>query len=136
MSTVGALLLLLAGLQLAVKSLFRYRTWKDRGLTVLVLQAALLIVLLAWGEAVYRMAAHLYSIIPGSGLIVPAFFCLLGLLGWDAFLIAFFFLVLQPDLRLFAAAAAPMILGNIPKTLFLLFTLPPQEPRGAPPKIP
>lgn len=116
---------------LGVKQLFRWRTWRDRGL--LVLGACTLAAPFLWtaaGAVAHDMLAACVRI-PGGSLLVPAVAFLIGLSGFNPILPALCFAAARPDAGLAWSFVLPMLLGNLPQTLFCAFTMPPR--RNVPP---
>jgi hypothetical protein len=124
--TLHVALLILAAGELGAKVLFRWRTWRDRG--VIALGATLITAVVLWTEpaqAFHRLLSAFLHM-PGGSVLLPALALLLGLVGMNPFLFALFLGVAHPDFSLSASITLPMALGNLPMTAFLLWTMPPQ----------
>jgi hypothetical protein len=121
------LLLFLSVVQLSIKLVYRWRTWRERGITVILLTVTLgALLFTGFGDAV---CAELNRAIAGDAgaLFVPVFAVLGGLLGMNPFLFALLVGAAQPDRQLALYIVLPMALGNMPQTVFLICTMPPRE---------
>ena len=128
---VATVIAFLTVFEAAVKVTFRWRTWRDRGLTALALTIVAAVVLSTpAGTRLYETLRNYYAFAPGAVVIVPALGVILGLSGFSPLLFAFFLGILHPDPDLSAALTLPVALGNLPQSLFLAFTLPPAAPCG------
>ena len=122
----------LAVLALGVKAMFRWRTWRDRGL-ILAAATAIAVPLLWTAPAA---AAHelldACTRMPGGTVLAPAAALVIGLAGFNPILLALLFAAALPDARLAWLYVLPMLLGNLPQALFCAFTMPPRR-RPLPP---
>ncbi len=125
-------LCVLAVLALGVKALFRWRTWRDRGL--LITAATVVTAPLLWTApaSVAPKMLDASSRMPGGELLAPAAAVLIGLAGFNPVLLALLFAAAAPDARLAWLYVLPMLIGNLPQTLFCALTMPPRR-RPLPP---
>lgn len=110
-----------------VKLLFRWRTWRDRG--VLTLTACTIAAPFLWmpaGAVAHDLLTACVKI-PGGTLLVPAVAFLIGVSGFNPMLLALFFAAARPNPDLSWYFVLPMLLGNLPQTLLCAFTLPPRR---------
>lgn len=113
-------------LELGVTALFRWRTWRDRGIILLLCMA--FAVALLWTEPardVYR-TIHTFVMFPGYTVLLPALWLLLGLSGlqplpWVLFA-CFAYSYDEPDFTWLMAM--PILAGQAPWTIFRLLTMP------------
>ncbi len=113
-------------LELCVKLVFRWRTWRDRGIALAVVTIALGVLLFtAIGDAAAAALKHAIAEHTGS-LFVPVLAATAGFLGMNPFLFALLAAVAQPDRQLLMNIVLPMALGNLPQTIFVICTMPPR----------
>ncbi len=125
----GIIFIIFASLEFGIKIIFRWRTRFDKGIISFLFSALLIGFLFSSrADALYLMV-HNFIEFPGHTIIVPSLFFILGLMGINPVLFAIFagwaFPYNSPNLPMLIAL--PLILGNIPFTLFFVFTMPPRD---------
>lgn len=125
----------LSVLALGVKALFRWRTWRDRGLFLAAATALAAPLLWTGPAAVVHEMLGACSRMPGGTVLAPAAAVLIGLAGFNPFLLALLVAAALPDARLAWLCVLPMLLGNLPQTLYCAFTMPPRRRPLPPPPV-
>ncbi len=116
-----------ACIEYGIKGLFRWHTWRDKGI-IFLLSSCIFIGFLFTDKADAAAQYMRYILFfPGSAFILPLFFFMVGLIGTcPPFFVIFIeitFPYSTPDLSLLVSL--PVILGNLPYTIFLSITMPP-----------
>jgi hypothetical protein len=126
---LGIVFLLAATAVLSVRTLFRWRTWRDRGLVGLLVVAALGVVFCTrGGEAVHGLFSTFLES-PGGAVILPALSLLLGFSGVDPFPFALLFGVISPHTPLSLSVTLPLLLGGLPAMILQICMMPPRAER-------
>ena len=119
-----------AAAELGAKVLFRWRTWRDRGLIALGATAALAVFLCTeHAEPAARALAEFTNGAAGAAL-AAALALVCGLAGVSAILPALFVGFVHPSLALSLLITLPMAVGAAPQALFLACTMPPSGGRN------
>ena len=130
---LGITFLIFSFIELSIKILFRWRTWRDRGLFFIFFTVCVAALLWTKPADILYVFLSNFSSIPGGSVLLPALFFLLGLLGINPFLWVLFVGIIHagstPDLTLHVSL--PMVIGNLPQTCFLVFTMPHKRSKAA-----
>ena len=119
-------LLVIGGMESAVATIFRWRTWRDRGVVPAILFSVTACLLFTQAGTWAYQALSALRPGPPALVLVPAAAFLAGLLGVSPLLATLFFTFIHPDPRLAVWIAVPLLAGSAPQTLFRLLTLPPR----------
>ena len=125
-------ILFLAGAigEFGVRAIFRWRTWRDRGIATALVACALSAVFLTKGGMVVEDVFGRLLGSPGGVVLLPALSVILGLTGVNPFPFALLFGAIAPHPDLSLAMTLPLLVGTLPHTIFQLCTMPPREREG------